>query len=81
MTIRRLARSHRSIDTIRCECGTEIIILPDVRAMSEAIDAHVIVHIQKLKASERTTAEAERIRDNLIAQVFSKASQSENSEK
>jgi hypothetical protein len=81
MTIRRLARSHRSIDKVRCECGTEILILPDVTAMSKAIDAHVIVHIQKLKASARTTAETERIRDNLIAQVFSKASQSENSEK
>ena len=42
--------------------------------MSEAIEAHVETHKQKVKDPKEAEAEAERIRDDLIAQVLEKAS-------
>jgi hypothetical protein len=67
------------MDTIKCECGAEILFLPDVRAMGQAIEVHVAaVHMQKSKDPAGAAAEAERVRDALIAQVFSKAIESEN---
>jgi hypothetical protein len=32
---------------IKCECGTEILLLPNLRAMDRAIDAHVAEHRKK----------------------------------
>ena len=32
---------------IKCECGTEILLLPDLRAMDRAINAHVAEHRKK----------------------------------
>jgi hypothetical protein len=54
------------------------LLLPDVRAMSHAIEVHVAEHRQKSKAPEGAAAEAERVRAALVAQVLSKASKSEN---
>jgi hypothetical protein len=34
---------------IKCECGTEILLLPDLKAMDRAIDAHVAEHREKGK--------------------------------
>ena len=72
MTNRKLRRSHRRIDTDKCECGAEILFLPDVKAMGQAIEVHVALHMQKLNALDCTAVEAESLRDALIAQVFSK---------
>jgi 2-keto-4-pentenoate hydratase len=80
MTNRKLTRIHRSRDSIKCECGAEIVILPDLRAMGDAIEVHVALHLQKLKAPACTTAEAERLQDALIAQVFIIASELGNDE-
>jgi hypothetical protein len=46
--------------------------------MGHAIEVHAALHMQKLKAPEGVAAEAERVRDALIAQVFSIASKLEN---
>ena len=82
MTNKKLTPSHRKIDTIRCECGAEIKIVPDVRSMGEAIEIHVAMHIEKMKPLAEEEAEADRLRDALIAQLFnlvsSKTFDSEN---
>jgi hypothetical protein len=62
---------------VKCECGVEILLTPDLRAISRAIEAHVAWHGEKEKDSAKAAAEAERIRDDLIAQVLRKASKSE----
>jgi hypothetical protein len=66
------------LSKVKCECGAEILFLPDVRAMSHAIEVHVAEHRQKSKAPAGAAAEAERVRDALITQVLSIASKSEN---
>jgi len=70
MSNKKLTRSHRKIDTIKCECGKEIMVTPDIRAMGEAIEIHVAMHIEKMKPLAEEDAEANRLRDDLIAQLF-----------
>ncbi len=66
--------------TVRCSCGDEILLLPDVKEMGRAIDDHVDLHLQGLKSPGCTPVEAEILKDMLIAQVLSKASQCEDDE-
>jgi hypothetical protein len=63
-------RSQREIDAIRCQCGKEIKVIPDVRSMGEAIEIHVAMHIEKMKPLEKEDEEADRLRDALIVQLF-----------
>ena len=57
---------------IKCDsCGAEILLVPDVKLMSKAIEAHVATHRQKNPTLAEL--EAERIRDSLIIKVFDKA--------
>jgi len=57
---------------ITCECGTKILLLPDLKATSDAIENHVAKH-QKLESDlGKATAEAEGVRDALIAQALRK---------
>ncbi len=59
---------------IKCSCGKEILLVPDVELMGEAIEAHVKEHKKKVKEAKDAEVEAERIRDFLIEKVFRKAS-------
>jgi 5S rRNA maturation endonuclease (ribonuclease M5) len=69
--------SKRRKDTIKCECGEEILILPDVRATGESIEVHVALHLKGVKGPECSTLEAERLRNALIVQVLEIAGESE----
>lgn len=60
---------------IKCSCGAEILLVPNVKLMSEAIEKHVEKHKRKIKNQKEAEVEAERIRDYLITQVFDKASE------
>lgn len=65
----------KGLPVIKCSvCGEEIMIFPNIKLMSAAIEAHVEAHKQKMKDRKASEAEAERIRDDLIAQVLEKAS-------
>ncbi len=61
--------STEGLPVIKCECGFEIFVLPDLKVMSEAVDKHVLVH----KNRGATDAEVNRIELDLIAQVLSYA--------
>ena len=52
---------------IKCECGTEILLLPDLKAMDRAIDAHVAEHRKKGNNPSRA-ATSSRI-SQLLAQL------------
>jgi hypothetical protein len=67
---------HR--DKIVCECGSEISLLPDVKAMGESIEVHVSLHMNGEKGSACTSIEASRLRDALIVQVLRISSESED---
>ncbi len=59
---------------IRCVCGFEIMLIPDAKVMSDAIEAHMEEHKQKVADPKASQAEAERIGNYLISQVFEEAS-------
>jgi ArsR family metal-binding transcriptional regulator len=68
---------EKGLPKIKCSsCGTEIMMVPNVKLMSEVIEVHVEKHKQKIKDPKASDAEAERIRDDLITQVLEKASSS-----
>jgi len=48
-------------------CGFEILLVPDVKAMDEAIENHVAEHME---TDNLTQEEAGCIRENLIIQTF-----------
>jgi hypothetical protein len=65
----------KGLPVIKCSvCGEEIMLLPNVKLMSTAIEAHVEAHKQKVMDRKAAETEAERIRDDLITQVLEKAS-------
>jgi hypothetical protein len=59
---------------IECTCGEKILLVPNVKQMSKAIDAHVEEHIKKLKVTKKEKeTEEERIRDDLTAKALQQA--------
>jgi hypothetical protein len=73
-------KKSKAMVIVRCSCGDEILLLPDLKAMGKAIDDHVELHLQNLKAPRCTPAEADRLKDALITQIITIASQSEDEE-
>ena len=63
------------LPVIKCSCGAEILLVPNVKLMNEAIEAHILERTKKCKVPKEAEAEAERIRDDLIIQVLEKASE------
>ena len=57
---------------IKCECGYEILLLPDLKAMDQAIQKHLLEH----KNRGDKDANDKRIEDALISQIFEKATES-----
>jgi hypothetical protein len=65
--------AKKDLPLIKCECGAEILLIPDLESMSQAIENHIGEHINK--AEQPATADcANQIREHLITQVFEKAS-------
>lgn len=78
-TSKKETESNVKLPVIKCFCGAKILLIPDVKLMSEAIEAHIgKSHKSKTKNPEENEAEAEKVRDYLIAQVFDKTSRTEN---
>ena len=50
------------------------MLVPNLKLMSEAIEAHIEKHEKKVKDPREAEAEAERIRTDLIVKVLDKAS-------
>jgi len=77
--LEKSSRKNQKVNTrlplIRCECGAEILLIPDLKAMGAAIEEHALEHMNKQEDTTKAEAEGERIRELLIAQVLSKASE------
>ena len=67
--------SHKKgMHTIRCACGFEILVLPDVKAMDRAIENHLAEHRAASDCSESNLA-LDWLRQFLTAQLLSVASE------
>ena len=59
---------------IKCECGAEILLLPDLQAMNRAIEAHVTEHRQKeidAKRSGITSSDISQLLSQLLLRKIS----------
>ena len=66
--------SKHNLPTIKCECGHEILLIPDLVSMGKVIEEHVSEHKAKYAL---TLEEADAIEMNLIAQTFALISELE----
>jgi hypothetical protein len=73
-------KKPKGMAKIRCECGAEILLLPDVKEMGEAVEVHVALHLEGIQGQPCTALEAERLRDALITQVLRIAGESTDEE-
>ncbi len=53
---------------IKCECGAEILLLPDLQAMNRAIKTHVTKHRKKGKNNKRNVITSSKI-SQLLSQL------------
>jgi hypothetical protein len=60
---------------IKCECGEEILLVPDAKVMGKCIEAHVKSHTETIKDQKKAQLEADRIRNLLVAQILKKAAE------
>jgi hypothetical protein len=67
------AADTSGLPIIECSCGVEILLVPNVKKMNEAIEAHILEHTKKIKDAKEAEAEAERVRSDLIIKVLEKA--------
>lgn len=74
-TCRKNCKPPHHLPLLKCECGAEILLLPDLRLMNHAIEVHVSEHRKKEKDPKKASIEAARIRDILIDQLLKKASE------
>jgi hypothetical protein len=61
---------HKRLQSIKCECGTEILLLPDAKAMSKAIDTHIAQHCKNLTEPTLAKAETERLWELIVSRLF-----------
>ena len=62
------------LQTIRCECGQKILVIPDVKEMGHAIESHAEKHREKERIPDKGNSTFERIQDSLIEQLLDLAS-------
>jgi len=67
----RKKKNVKPLPIITCKCGAQILLVPDVAAMSRAIERHVLSH--KTKEKKLKAKELDALRDDLIAKVFERA--------
>jgi len=70
-------KAHR-LPSLKCECGCEILLVPDLQAMGQAIEKHALEHKKKFGLTE---GETNIIIDALNAQAFKLALELESTKK
>jgi hypothetical protein len=71
--LKKKSGSNKGLPMIKCCCGVEILLVPNVKLMSDAIEAHLEEHKKKILDPKEAEAEAERVRTDLITKVLDKA--------
>lgn len=64
-----------SLPVIECTCGAKILLVPNVKQMSKAIEYHVEEHTKKMEGATQKDRDevAERVREDLTTKVLQKA--------
>ena len=60
---------------VRCECGVELLLIPDLAEMGKVVEEHAKTHKNGGNKPEEAEREFGRIQDLLIGRIFLKISQ------
>ena len=55
---------------IKCVCGHEILLVPDIKAMGRANENHARKHMKKEFGEKKAVEVFEKVSDDLISQLF-----------
>jgi hypothetical protein len=69
-----VAKGKNYLIFIKCRCGYELLLLPDVQVMGQAIEKHALEHKRKYGLTQEQT---ESLMDYLIAQALKQAERSQ----
>jgi SpoU rRNA methylase family enzyme len=65
-------RFGKGLPTVLCECGEEILVIPDLREMVRCIEAHAIFHEKKETDPKKARDEHIRIEEQLARKIVIK---------
>ena len=66
--------SRKGMLTIRCVCGAEMLVVPDLNAMNRAVENHVAEHTKMGKRGGNGQMAPSKLRLFLIRQILTAAS-------
>lgn len=72
------ARLKEGLPIISCECGAEILVLPDLKAMNRAIKTHVVEHRKNERHIKKNLSTPGKISELLSQLTLIKMSQQNN---
>ena len=72
------ARLKEGLPIISCECGAEILVLPDLKAMNRAIKTHVVEHRKNERRIKKNLSTPGKISELLSQLTLIKMSQQNN---
>jgi hypothetical protein len=62
----------QKLSVITCECGTDILLLPDLKAMNRAINVHVKEHRKKGRPAKKNVKTSSNISELLSQRLLIK---------
>lgn len=63
---------------ITCSCGAEILLIPDLRVMNHAIEAHLAIHLKQRKKTGKNPKTIADLRRSLVEQIFMSINKTQN---
>jgi hypothetical protein len=75
MDSQKSIHSQDNASIIKCQCGFEIPVIPEMEALGSTIDAHVEEHRRKQKDSAKGEIAAKHFHDYLFKKLFDKIAQ------
>ena len=64
-----------NLPIIKCKCGAEFLLIPDLNEMSLVVEKHAQMHREAESDPEKAEAVYGEVQDQLIMQIFSKVRQ------
>jgi len=64
--------SRKGLPIVTCECGEEILVIPDIEEMVRSIEAHSTIHEKREADAKKGKLEYYRIEEQLSRKVIIK---------
>lgn len=74
----KLKGNSMKMPIIVCECGHEILVIPDLKEMARCIEAHSREHSEKERNPCESEAEFSRIEEQLTQKVLAELAKTTN---